>query len=184
MESSLNELLVLSIGCHDLSIAWLGGQVDGKGDELFTHNRLWTVDDELIHEWNTLCVSECGLQLVLLGKMVKQFQDKGSEARCFQDFNELWDKSLVINLASDLSIERKIEKKSESNLQEELVVAWNEAIELVDDAALFHLSLAFAKDTQFLQEVQYDEEEVWVVSIKHGYKLRYDMSVLHLAFNL
>ena len=72
---------------HDLCIARISCQVDGKGDKFFADNGLWTVDNELVDNWNTLSVGERCLQLVFLTHVVEELQNERAQTGSFQNFN-------------------------------------------------------------------------------------------------
>jgi len=55
---------------HDLSVKAIGGQVDAEGNQLFSNNGLWAVDDQLEAERDALGVGESSLQLVFLTQMI------------------------------------------------------------------------------------------------------------------
>ena len=109
LECPVNHLLVLPIGCHDLCVTWLSCQVDSQCDQLFTYNGFWAVNDQLVDQGDALCVGESCLELVFLGQMVKQLQDERSEPWSLQDLNELRNEALIVDLTSNLRIERQIE---------------------------------------------------------------------------
>jgi len=100
--------------------------------------------------------------------MVKQFEDQSSEAWLLEDIHEFWNEAKVIDLASSLGIEGKVKQKTQSNLQQKLIVAWNKPCKFVDDAQFFHLCFVLTEDAQLLEEVKDDEKQVRVVAIKHG----------------
>ena len=110
LECPVNHLLMLPIGRHDFCVTWLGRQVDSQCDQLFTHNRFWTVNYQLIDQGYTLCVGKSCLELILLGKVVEKLEDESSEAWSLQDLDKLWNETLVINLTSNLCIKRQIEQ--------------------------------------------------------------------------
>jgi hypothetical protein len=53
-------------------------------------------------------------------------------------------------------------------LKEKLVVAGDEAIQLFYNTLILHLILVVSKDTKLFKEVQDNEKEIRVVSLKHG----------------
>ena len=68
---------------HDLCIARIGSQVDGKGDKFFAYNGLWTVDNELVDDRNALSVGESCLELVFLTHVVKELENESAETGGF-----------------------------------------------------------------------------------------------------
>ena len=150
LESSLDQLLVLVVLSHDLSITRVSRQVDGQGDKFFSDDWLRAVDDELVDNGDALCVRECCLKLIFLGHVVEELEDESAETRRFQNLYELRNHTCVIDLITNLSIKRKVEEQAECNLEKQLVVAGNESIEFINNIALFHLNLVLAKDTKLL----------------------------------
>lgn len=57
---------------------------------------------------------------------------------------------MLTHLHSSFFIEREIKQKSQSNLKQELVVAWDKAVELFDNTLLFHLSLIVSENGELL----------------------------------
>ena len=125
------------------------------------------MNDELVNQRYTLRISEVCLDLVFLRHVIQKFEYQSSEARCLQDLNQLWYHTLLIDLVSDFRIEGQVEEQTQGDLEKQLVVAWNEAVQLLNDSAFLHFCLVLTEDTQFLEEVQNDEEKIWVVSVKH-----------------
>ena len=72
---------------HDLCIARISRQVDGKCDKFLADNGLRTVDNELVDDWNTLSVGERCLELVFLTHVVEELQNERAETGSFQNFN-------------------------------------------------------------------------------------------------
>lgn len=83
LESPLDQLLVLVVLSHDLSITRVSRQVDGQGDKLFSDDWLWAVDNELVDNGDALCVRECCLKLIFLGHVVEELEDESAETRRF-----------------------------------------------------------------------------------------------------
>jgi len=83
LESSLDQLLVLVVLSHDLSITRVSRQVDGQGDKFFSDDWLRAVDDELVDNGDALCVRECCLKLIFLGHVVEELEDESAETRRF-----------------------------------------------------------------------------------------------------
>ena len=69
-------------------------------------------------------------------------------------------------------------------MQQQSVVAWDEPVELFYDALIFHFVLVLSEDAELLQEVEHNEEKIWVVSLEHGHKQLDHVSILHLPFDL
>ena len=69
-------------------------------------------------------------------------------------------------------------------MQQQSVVAWDKPVELLNDALILHFILVLSEDAELLQEVEHDEEKIWVVPLKHGHKQLDHVSILHLSFNL
>lgn len=74
-ESSIDKLLVLVILGHDLGVPRIGCQVDCECDKFLSNDRLRTVNDQLVDDWDALRVSERGLELVLLGHVVEELEN-------------------------------------------------------------------------------------------------------------
>jgi hypothetical protein len=51
-----------------------------------------------------------------LRKVVKQFKNQSPETRCFQNFNQLWNQTVLMNLKSNHFIERDVKQQSKRNL--------------------------------------------------------------------
>ena len=64
-------------------------------------------------------------------------------------------------------VEGEIEEKTECNLEKQLIVAWNESIQFINNSAFLHLSLVLAENTELFEEVKYYEEKVWIVTVEH-----------------
>ena len=60
---------------------------------------------QLVHYWDTFCVSEGSLSLILKREMIQKFQNESTEARSLQDLHKLRNESLIANLHPDLLIE-------------------------------------------------------------------------------
>ena len=75
------------------------------------------MDYQLVDQGNTLSVGESCLELILLGQMVEKLEDESSEAWSLQDLDKLGNETLVIDLTSNLCIERQIEQQPQSYLQ-------------------------------------------------------------------
>ena len=78
--------------------------------------------------------------------MIEELQNERPEPRRLQDFDELRDHAIVVDGVAYLCVEGEIEEEAKSDLQEKLVIAGDEAIELLDDVALFHLNFVLAED--------------------------------------
>lgn len=79
--------------------------------------------------------------------MVEQFEDQGTVARGFEHFNQLRDEAIVINLCSCFFVKAQVEEEPKGNLEQELVVAGDKSVKLLDDAKILHLVLVLSKDT-------------------------------------
>lgn len=142
------------------------------------------MNDELVHEGNALGVSESCLVLIILRQVIQQFQNESAEAGSLENLNQFGNHALLVDLLSDFQVERKIEQNAKSDLKKHLVVAGYEAIQVFNDAALFHFCLVFAKNGQLLDEVEHNEKQVRIVSVQHAHQLRNDFSIFHLPLNL
>lgn len=125
---SSNQLVELSVSSEHVCVALVGRQVDSQCNQLLAHNRLRTVNDQLVDQGDAVCVRERGFGLVLETQVVQQLDDLRPKARCFQSVNELWDHALVIHLDSDFLVEGQVVQSAQGNLQQQLVVARNKTI--------------------------------------------------------
>ena len=116
--------------------------------------------------------------------MVQHFQDLSSEAWCLEGVDKLRNHSLVVHLDTDFLIEGEIEQSPQGNLQEQLVIAGDKPVELRNDPLLLHFVLVLSEYAQLLEEVEYDEQQVWVIPLQHRHQEGDDLPVLHLPLDL
>ena len=97
--------------------------------------------------------------------MVEELKDEGAETWRLQDLDELWDHASVVDLAADFGIEGQVKEQPEGNLEQQLVVTWYKSVELVDNIVILHLTLVLSEDAELLQEVENDEEQIWIIPV-------------------
>ena len=59
----------------NFGVAGVGGEIDCQGNQFFADDVFRTVNDELVDQWDALCVGEGRFQLVFLTEVVQQLQD-------------------------------------------------------------------------------------------------------------
>jgi len=139
-------LRALAFLSHDLSVTAIGSQIDTESDQLFTNDRLWTVDDQLEAERDAFGVGESCLQLVFLTQMIQYFQNECTEAGSFEDLNQLGNHSTVVHVHLKLWVKRQVKEEPQGNLEEELIVAGNESLHFFNYTALLHFLFVVAKN--------------------------------------
>ena len=93
-----NELVKLSFSRKHVCITLIGGKIDGQSDKLFSYNRLRTVNNQLVNQWNTIRICEGSLCFIFQTQMVQKFDNLGTESWCFQRINQLRNHTCIIHL--------------------------------------------------------------------------------------
>ena len=99
-----DELVKLTISRQHISVSLVGGQIDREGYQLFANDLFGAMDDELVNQWDAICVSKGRFCLIFKTQMIEQLDDLRSEAWCFESVDQFWDHSLVVHLDSDLLV--------------------------------------------------------------------------------
>lgn len=67
---ALDQLIMLFFLSNEFGISRIGGQVHCQSNELLTDDRLGTVNDELVHDRDTLSISKSCFQFVFLWEVI------------------------------------------------------------------------------------------------------------------
>jgi len=84
---SVDQLFQLLFLGEPFCISSVGCQIHGQSHQLLPNHRLWTVDNQLVHQRDAFGVSEGGFGLVFQGQVVQDLQDQGSEPWCLQNLH-------------------------------------------------------------------------------------------------
>ena len=110
LKSSFDQLFVLVIRSDDLGVSRVGRQVHCQSHQFLAHNRLRTVDNQLINQGDTLSIGKSGFELIFLGQVIQQFEDQSTETRSFQYLNKFGNHTSFVDLLSDLGVKGQVEK--------------------------------------------------------------------------
>ena len=100
----------------------------------------------------------------------QELQQKDQNLLQTQTENERKLQEQMAKIEQERQYKAQVEEQAQGDLQQKLIVAGNEPVQLVNDALVLHLVLVVTKDGQLLEEVKNDEEKIRVVSIKHSEK--------------
>lgn len=75
LESPINQLFMLVVLGHNLSITRIRGKIHCKSDKFFADYRLRAVYYKLEHDRDALCIGESRFEFVFLRHMIQEFED-------------------------------------------------------------------------------------------------------------
>jgi hypothetical protein len=62
---SCYQLIKLSISSKHIGVSLVGCQIDRQCNKFLSYNWFWAMDDQLVHQWNTIGVSEGSFCFIL-----------------------------------------------------------------------------------------------------------------------
>lgn len=65
LTSSCYQLIELSISSQHVCISLICGKINRQSNKFLAYNWLWAMDNQLVHQRDTVCVSERGFSFVL-----------------------------------------------------------------------------------------------------------------------
>jgi hypothetical protein len=137
----------------------------------------------MLYEVHAVSVGESVAQLIVEGELVENDDGEESVVGRFEEFDDFGDVAAILNLLADLFVEGEILDEPEGELEEDVVVAAEEATEFLHQLLLAHLGLILAHDRHLLEEEQRDNEEVEVVALQHADEVGDDLALLHLLLD-
>lgn len=84
LTSSRYKFIQLSFPREHICISLISSKIDSESYKLFSYNRFWTVNNQLVYKRNAISVCECSFGFVFETQVVKQFDYLSSEPRSFK----------------------------------------------------------------------------------------------------
>ena len=70
LDCTVNQFIKLLVLGETLRITTVRREIDGKCNQLLPNDRFWAVNDQLVHNRDTFCVSESSLSLILQREVI------------------------------------------------------------------------------------------------------------------